>query len=244
MIDHFCGLVRGGLCSEPSLGPHADNMRIQLDLTQLFCPGFTLAAGPPSSFTTDGVGCWGVALWRACDLTSLSPRLTDPVDYPSASCHKGHRFKTPGGVLMWNRDSPVSIVSLQFSISSRNIAQLSTAKQKLAVIPQLDRGSSGTSNSPLQKNKSEFDVCNGCDTINSIECRKFHTPTTVYCFPSVCTWTARTGTPSSPPPTSYFHRPGQLIHCKHTTCFSPLHDHQWTTNMNNQKNQSIWLLTF
>jgi hypothetical protein len=32
---------------------------IPLDLTQLFCPDFTLAAGPPSGFTTDGVSCWG-----------------------------------------------------------------------------------------------------------------------------------------------------------------------------------------
>jgi hypothetical protein len=29
-----------------------------LDLTQLSCPGFTLAAGLPSGFTTDGVSCW------------------------------------------------------------------------------------------------------------------------------------------------------------------------------------------
>jgi hypothetical protein len=28
--------------------------------------------------------------------------------------HKGHRFKSPGGVLMWNRDSPVSVVSLHW----------------------------------------------------------------------------------------------------------------------------------
>jgi hypothetical protein len=30
---------------------------IPFDLTQLSCPGFTLAAGPPSGFTTDIVGC-------------------------------------------------------------------------------------------------------------------------------------------------------------------------------------------
>ncbi len=56
--DHY-GLVWGGLPPEPSLGPRTDNVIIPLDLTQLFCPGFTLAAGPPSSFTTDIVGCWG-----------------------------------------------------------------------------------------------------------------------------------------------------------------------------------------
>ncbi len=59
VIDHFCGLVWGRLCPEPSLGPRDDNVIIPLDLTQLFCPGFTLAAGLPSSFTTDGVDAGG-----------------------------------------------------------------------------------------------------------------------------------------------------------------------------------------
>jgi hypothetical protein len=95
VIDH----VWGGLRPEPSLGPHADNVIIPLDLTQLFSPGFMLVAGPPSSFTSDGVGCWGGALWRACILTSFSPCLTGPVDYLFASCHKGPRFKSPGGYL-------------------------------------------------------------------------------------------------------------------------------------------------
>ncbi len=58
MIDH-CGLVWGWPRPEPSLGPRAKNVIIPLDLTQLSCPGFTLAAGLPSGFTTDGVGCWG-----------------------------------------------------------------------------------------------------------------------------------------------------------------------------------------
>ncbi len=39
-------------------------------------------------------------LWRACNLTSFSPCLTGPVDYPFASRHKGPGFKSPGGVLM------------------------------------------------------------------------------------------------------------------------------------------------
>ncbi len=51
VIDHY-GLVWGGLRPKPSLGRHADNVIIPPDLTQLFCPGFTLAAGSPSSFTT------------------------------------------------------------------------------------------------------------------------------------------------------------------------------------------------
>ncbi len=111
VIDH-CGLIWDGPRPELSLGPHADNVIIPLDLTQLSCPGFTLAAGLPSGFTTDGVGCWGGAPWRACTLTSFSPYLTGPVDYPFASRHKGSGFKSPG-VLMWNRDSPVIVVSLQ-----------------------------------------------------------------------------------------------------------------------------------
>ncbi len=103
VIDH-CGLVWGGLRPEPSLGCHADNVIIPHDLTQLFCPGFTLAAGPPSGFTTNIVGCWWGALWRACNLTAFIPCLTGPVMRDLGSI--------PGGKLMWNLDSPVSIVSL------------------------------------------------------------------------------------------------------------------------------------
>ncbi len=79
---------------------HADNVQAQIDLiTQLSCPGFTLAAGLLSGFTTDGVGCWGGALWRACNLTSSSPCLTGLVEYLFASRHKGPRFQSPGGYL-------------------------------------------------------------------------------------------------------------------------------------------------
>ncbi len=88
VIDHFCGLVWGGLRPKPSLGPRANNVINPLDLTQLFCPGFMLAAGPLSSFTTDVVSCWGGALWRACNLTPFSRCLTGPVDY---------LFASPGG---------------------------------------------------------------------------------------------------------------------------------------------------
>ncbi len=55
-----------------------------------------------------------MCLWRACNLTSFSPCFTGPVDYLFASRHKGPRFKSPGGVLMWNQDSPVSDVSLHW----------------------------------------------------------------------------------------------------------------------------------
>ncbi len=100
----------GWLCPEPSLGPRADNVIIPLDLTQLFYPGFTLAAGPLSGFTTDRVGCWGGALWRACYLTSFPPCLTGPVDYLTTTRDPSSK---PLGGLMWNQDSPVSVVSLK-----------------------------------------------------------------------------------------------------------------------------------
>jgi hypothetical protein len=54
LIDNFCGLVCGRLHPKPSLGPRADNVISPLDLTQLYCPGFTLAAGPlPTSQLTE-----------------------------------------------------------------------------------------------------------------------------------------------------------------------------------------------
>jgi hypothetical protein len=112
VIGH-CGLVWGRLRPEPSLGRRADNVIIPLNLTQVFCPGFTLAAGPPSSFTIDIVGCWG----------------GEPCGEPAISLHSHHvslvhwttrllpimrdSGSIPRGVLMWNRDSPVSNVLLQ-----------------------------------------------------------------------------------------------------------------------------------
>ncbi len=96
VIDH-CGLIRGGLRPEPSLGHRADNVIIPLDLTQLFCPGFTLAAGPPSGFTTTIVGCRGGALWRACNLTS--PQFHWSSGPPVCFLSKGTRVQSPGGYL-------------------------------------------------------------------------------------------------------------------------------------------------
>ncbi len=49
--DHHCGLVWGGPRPKPSLGPRNDNVIIPLDLTQLSCSGFMLAAGLPSKGT-------------------------------------------------------------------------------------------------------------------------------------------------------------------------------------------------
>jgi hypothetical protein len=58
VIDHR-GVVWRRLCPKLSLGRRVDNVIIPFDLTQLFCSGFTLAAGPPSGFTTDIVACCG-----------------------------------------------------------------------------------------------------------------------------------------------------------------------------------------
>jgi hypothetical protein len=99
MIDHFCGLVGGGLRPEPSLGPRANNVIIPLDPTQLFCPGFTLTAGPPS-FTTNRVSCWGEPCGEpAISLHSHHVSLVQWTMYLFASHHQGPRFKSPGGYL-------------------------------------------------------------------------------------------------------------------------------------------------
>jgi hypothetical protein len=98
MINH-CGLVWciDRFCPESSLGRCANNVIIPLDLTQLFCPGFMLATIPPSGFTTDIVGCWGGALWRACKLTAFTHSSTGPVVHLFAACYEGLGFKPQGG---------------------------------------------------------------------------------------------------------------------------------------------------
>ncbi len=95
VIDH-CGLVWGGLRPKPSLGRRANYVIIPLDLTSLSCPSFTLAAGPPSGFTTDIVGCRG----EPCGDPAIalhSSSLTNPVGQPFASRHEGPRFNPQGG---------------------------------------------------------------------------------------------------------------------------------------------------
>jgi hypothetical protein len=74
-----------------------DNVIIPLDLTQLFCPGFTLSVGSPSGFTTDIVGCWRGALSRACNLTAFIYSSTGPVVHLFASHHEGPGFNPQGG---------------------------------------------------------------------------------------------------------------------------------------------------
>ncbi len=85
-------------------------MIIPLDLTQLACPGFKLAAGFPSGFTTDGVGCWGEPRGEP----AISPCLTGPVDYLFASRHKdpgsnpqGGTYVKPGFSLAFSRYRPI-----------------------------------------------------------------------------------------------------------------------------------------
>ncbi len=86
-----------GTSTRPSCR-HCDNPT----WSQLSCPDFTLAPGPPSSFTTEIVGCWGEALWRACIPTAFLHSLTGPVGQPFASHHEGQPCSIPRGVLMWN----------------------------------------------------------------------------------------------------------------------------------------------
>ncbi len=102
-----------GFVPKPSLGPRADNVIIPLDLTQLSCPGFTLAAGLPSGFTTDGVSRWA---WSPEESLQSQSILTMshwssglPVCFPS----QGTQVQISRGVLMWNWNSSVSVVSLQ-----------------------------------------------------------------------------------------------------------------------------------
>ncbi len=52
-------------------------------------------------------------LWRACNLTAFIHSSTGPVVHQFASCHEWPGFN-PQGVLLWNRDSPVSVVSLHW----------------------------------------------------------------------------------------------------------------------------------
>ncbi len=111
VIDH-CGLVWGGLCPELSLSCRADNVIIPLDLTQLSCLGFMLSAGPPSGFTTDIVGCWVGSPVESLQSHCIHTH-SGPLGQPFVSPREGPGFN-PQGVLMWNWDSPVSSVSLQY----------------------------------------------------------------------------------------------------------------------------------
>jgi hypothetical protein len=94
---------------EPSLGRHADNVIIPLDLTQPSCPGFTPAAGPPSSFTTTAAGgesCGEPAISMhsyTVPLVQWSTRLLPVLRGPGSVSR---------GVFMRNWEPPVSVVLL------------------------------------------------------------------------------------------------------------------------------------
>jgi hypothetical protein len=104
--------VWGGPRPEPSLGPRADNVIIPLDLTQLSCPGFTLTVGLPSRFTTDRVSCGGGSPVESLQSHSILTMSHWSSGLPVCFLSQGTPFQIPRGVLMWNRDSPVSVVSL------------------------------------------------------------------------------------------------------------------------------------
>jgi hypothetical protein len=110
MIDNFCGLVWSRLRPEWSLGHCTDNVIISLDLTQLFCPGFMLPAGPPSSFTTDIVAAGGEPCREPA--ISLNSHHVSLVQWTTRLLPVMRDLGSPRGVLMWNRDSPINAVSL------------------------------------------------------------------------------------------------------------------------------------
>ncbi len=86
-----------GLCPQQlSLGPHANNVTVLLDLTQLSCPGFMLAAGLPSGFTTDAAAGGEPSGEPAISHDSHHVSLVQWTNL-FASRHKCHRFKSPGG---------------------------------------------------------------------------------------------------------------------------------------------------
>jgi hypothetical protein len=59
--------------------------------------GFTLAAGPPSSFITDVVSSWGGALCRACNLNAFIHSSTGPEVHPFTFHHEGSGFNPQRG---------------------------------------------------------------------------------------------------------------------------------------------------
>jgi hypothetical protein len=100
-IDH-CGLVWGGPRPEPSLGPRANNVIIPLDLTHLYCPGFTLAAGllPASQPTESAVGgepCGepAISLGYLCETGSLPVSIVSLLHLHMKKIQYIYHKKTP-----------------------------------------------------------------------------------------------------------------------------------------------------
>ncbi len=74
-------------------------------------------------------------VWRSCNLTAFIHSSTGLVVHPFASRHE-----YPTGVLMWNRDSPVSVVSLHW-----------WPRRDWSLWPHLRRASSRTVTRPLSQ---------------------------------------------------------------------------------------------
>jgi hypothetical protein len=116
MINHHCSLVCSRLRPKLSLGPHGWQCENPTWSHTAFLSRFHARRRSSFQLHNRRSRLLGGALWIACNLTLFSPYLTAPVDYPFASRHKGPRFKSPGGVLKWNWDSPVSVVLLQYNL--------------------------------------------------------------------------------------------------------------------------------
>ncbi len=76
--------------------------------------------------------CNAYLLWRACNLTAFIHSSTSPVVHPFASRHEGPGL-IPRGVLMWNRDSPISVVSLHYTLYS--VCILTSSHRKYTAFP-------------------------------------------------------------------------------------------------------------
>jgi hypothetical protein len=91
-------LFEAGLVPKPTLGRRANNVIILLDLTQLFCPSFTLlqvllpASQPTESAAGGGEPCGEPAISLNSHYVSLV-QWTNPL-LPDT---KGPGFKSPGG---------------------------------------------------------------------------------------------------------------------------------------------------
>ncbi len=94
----------------------ADNLWADL-ITQLFCPGFTLAAGPPSSFTTDRVGCWGKPCGEPAislhshhvSLVQWTTRLLPVIREPGSKPRGGYLCETGNLLLALSRYNVIDI---------------------------------------------------------------------------------------------------------------------------------------
>jgi hypothetical protein len=78
----------------------------------------------------DIVGCWGGALWRACNLTAFIPSSTGPVVHPFASRHEGPGFNHQGGYLCGTRVPLLVLSGYKLVISSESLTPHLWMRQK------------------------------------------------------------------------------------------------------------------